>query len=342
MRSEAPLRFPREELLRSHDYARPQVVAGHRLHGGFDAEGRYVPPRSLVRGPAVAAWTEALRARGGDLLPADASLLAGVRTPNEPQGRLLLREGLGRTFWNQLTVTGKVEARGRVLRDLPLPSLADAVHEDASAWAIGHLDRGLLEAHGLDEGGEPERGIGGHDVMWFALRDLAFGPVDYPDAEVPERLGRDDDPEPQVPAIPHAIERTVSFLMNLLVIEFRAELAFSFTEAMLRDPDLFRERRPQALEAAEVVGRIRADEEIHVDSLRLYLGELRHATFRTREGGALPGADVIDPLWKQLAHWATVEQPRLVAAQQREIYRQRVLAHPDGARIWERFEQLAD
>jgi hypothetical protein len=342
VRAEAPLRFSREELLRSHDYARPQVVAGHRLHGGFDAEGRYVPPRSLVRGPAVAAWAEALRARGGDLLPADASLLAGVRTPNEAQGRLLLREGLGQTFWNQLTVTGKVEARGRVLRDLPLPSLADAVHEDASEWAIGHLDRGLLEAHGLDEGGEPERGIGGHDVMWFALRDLAFGPVDYPDAEVPERLGRDDDPEPRVPAIPHAIERTITFLMNLLVIEFRAELAFSFTEAMLRDPDLFRERRPEALEAAEVVGRIRADEEIHVTSLRLYLGELRHATFRTREGGALPGADVIDPLWKQLAHWATVEQPRLVAAQQREIYRQRVLAHPDGARIWAEFERLAD
>ena len=342
MRSETPLRFPREALLRSHDYARPHVVAGHRLHGGFDAEGRYVSPRTLVRGPAVAAWTEALRARGGDLLPADASLLAGVRAPNEAQGRLLLREGLGQTFWNQLTVTGKVEARGRVLRDLPLPSLADAVHEDASEWAIGHLDRGLLEAHGLDEGGEPERGIGGHDVMWFALRDLAFGPVDYPDAEVPERLGRDDDPEPRVPAIPHAIERTITFLMNLLVIEFRAELAFSFTEAMLRDPDLFRERRPQALEAAEVVGRIRADEEIHVASLRLYLGELRHATFRTRDGGALPGADVIDPLWTQLAHWATVEQPRLVAAQQRGIYRQRVLAHPDGARIWAEFERRAD
>ena len=61
MRSESPLRFPREELLRSHDYARPHVVAGHRLHGGFDAAGRYVPPRTLVRGPAVAAWTEALR-----------------------------------------------------------------------------------------------------------------------------------------------------------------------------------------------------------------------------------------------------------------------------------------
>lgn len=336
------LRYTREELLRSHDYARPQVVAGHRLHGGFDAEGRYLPPRTLVRGPAVAAWTDALRARGGDLLSADASLLAGVRMPNEAQGRLLLAEGLGQSFWNQLTVTGKIEARGLVLRDLALPPLADAIHEDASEWAIGHLDRGLLEAHGLDEGGEPERGVGGHDVMWFALRDLAFGAVDYPDAEVPARIGRDDDPQPRVAAIPHPIERTIAFLMNLLVIEFRAELAFSFTERLLRDPGLFTGRRAQALEAASVVERIRADEEIHVASLRLYLGELRHATFRARDGGRLAGAEVVDPLWEQLAHWATVEQPRLVAGQQRELYRERIAAHPDGTRIWAEFLRLGD
>jgi len=336
------LRFPREELLRDVPGLAPHVVAGHRLHGGFDADGRYVPPRSLVRGPAVAAWTAALRERGGDLLPADASLLAGVRMPNEAQGRLLLLEGLGQAFWNQLTVTGRIEARGRVLRDLALPPLADAVHEDASEWAIGHLDRGLLEAHGLDEGGEPERGIGGHDVMWFALRDLAFGPVGYPDAEVPERIGREDDAEPVVPRIPHAIERTLSFLMNLLVIEFRAELAFVYTERLLRDPALFPARRAQALEAAEVVGRIRRDEEIHVASLRLYLGELRHATFRGRDGGRVPGAEVIDPLWERLAHWATVEQPRLAAEQQRELYRARIAAHPEGARIWAEFQRLGD
>jgi hypothetical protein len=336
------LRFTRDELLRSHEGLAPHVVAGHRLHGGFDAEGRYVPPRALVRGPAVAAWSEALRARGGAPLAADASLLAGVRMPNEAQGKLLLREGLGQTFWNQLTVTGRIEARGRVLRDLPLPPLADALHDDVSELAIGHLQGGLLEAHGLDEGGEPERGIGGHDVMWFALRDLAFGPVDYPEPEVPARIGRDDDAHSLVPAILQAIERTITFLMNLLIIEFRAELAFSFTEQMLRDPELFPARRAEALEAAEVVGRIRTDEEIHVSSLRLYLGELRAATFRARDGGRIPGVAVVDPLWDRLAHWATVEQPRLAAEQQREIYRRRIHAHPAGARIWAEFERLAD
>ena len=55
--------YSNEELMRSHDYARPHVAAGRRLHGGFDASGTYVPPRLAVREPAIAAWTEALRAR---------------------------------------------------------------------------------------------------------------------------------------------------------------------------------------------------------------------------------------------------------------------------------------
>jgi hypothetical protein len=337
-----PLRYTREALLRSHEGLAAHVVAGRRLHGGFDPAGRYVPPRIAVRGPAVAAWSAALRRRGGDLLPADASLLAGIRMPNERQQKRLLLAGLGQPFWNQLTVTGKIEARGRVLRDLPLPDFQDAVWDDVSTWAVGHLGRGMLEAHGLDEGGEPERGVGGHDVMWFAVRDLAFGPEAFPDVEPPERIGRDDDPEPRVPRIPRGVERAISFLLNLLLIEFRAELAFSFAETLLRDPELFRDRRDEALEAAAVVGRIRADEAIHVDSLRLYLGELRAATFRTRDGGRLPGAEVVDPLWRVLAYWATVEQPRQVADQQRALYRARILAHPDGERLWEQFERLAD
>ena len=106
--------YTKEELCRDHDYASPQVVAGHRLHGGFDADGNYVPPRTLVREPAIEAWAEALRERGGELLDADASLLDGVRYPSEGQGKLLLLEGLGQTFWNNLTITGIIEGRGRM------------------------------------------------------------------------------------------------------------------------------------------------------------------------------------------------------------------------------------
>ena len=336
------LRFSREELLRSHPYAAPHVVAGERLHGGFDEAGRYVPPRLLVRAPAIAAWTDALRGRGGDLLPADPSLLAGVRATSEAQQKLLLLEGLGQTFWNLLTITGEIEGRGRLLAEIAFPELREAIVDDASEWAIDHLNRGLLEAHGLDEGGEPQLGVGGHDKMWFALRDLAFGPAGFPQPEVPARIGRPDEEATLVPEIPLRFERTIAFLMNLLLIEFRAELNFSFTERLLRDAELFRDRRDGALLAAELVSRIRTDEALHVESLCLYLGELRAATFKTRDGGTLAGAVVIDRLWSGIVRWWTVLQPPLAAAQQHEILRERIHRHPEGARIWSRFEALAE
>lgn len=338
----SPLSYTREELLRSHDYATPQWEAGHRLHGGFAQDGRYLPPRLLVREPAIEAWTAQLRSRGGDLLPADSSLLAGVRYPNVAQQKLLLQEGLGQTFWNALTITGEIEGRGRLLLDLTFPEIGDAVFEDVSEMAVGHLNRGLLDAHGLDEGGDPAAGIGGHDVMWFALRDLAFGETDYPQPEVPESISRPEAGTSRIPALPLPIERTVDFLANLLLIEFRAERIFQSTEALLVDPDLFRERRAEALRAAEIVNRIRTDEAIHVTSLRLYLGELRTLTFRTRDRGRLPGAEVVDTLWNGVLHWATVEQPKLQAEQQRKMLSERIAKHPEAARVQAAFDALED
>ena len=336
------LRYEPEELLRSHDYARPQVEAGHTLHGGFDAAGSYLPPRILVRKPALDAWTEALRARGGDLLPADSSLLSGVRYPSDAQQKLLIREGLGQTFWNSLTIIGMIEARGRVLADMVFPEFQNAVTEDVAELAVGHLNRGLLRAHGLDEGGEPERGIGGHDVMWFALRDLAFGKTDFPQPVVPENIARPDANVPVFPDIPIQYERLVYFLLNLLMIEFRAERGFSSTERLLRDPELFPARRPEADHAAEIVNRIRADEEIHVHSLRLYLGELRRLHFKTAGGGTRSGREIVDTLWEGIVKWATIEQPPLAAAQQKAVLLDRIGAHPDAARVRAEFLALEE
>lgn len=336
----ARLTYTEDEFLQSHPYARPHVVAGRLLHGGFDEDGRYVPPRLLHRGPAIDAWSEALRGRGGDLLPADSSLLAGIRFPSVAQQKLLIQRGLGQTFWNSLTIIGHIEARGRILADMQFPDLQPHVVEDVSELAIGHLHRGLLKAHGLDEGGEPERGIGGHDVMWFALRDLAFGPRAWPEPVPPENIARADADAEPFPQLEPAVFRTLYFLANLLMIEFRAERGFSTSEALLLDPDLFTARRAEAEEAAEVVARIRTDEEIHVASLRLYLGELRQLTLKTRHGATLPGRELVDTLWDGIVRWATVEQPRLAAAQQRRILTERILAHPDGEDILRKFEAL--
>ncbi len=338
----AQLVYTQRELMQSHDYTNPQFEANTRLHGGFDATGTYIPPRLLHRGPAIEAWTAALRERGGDLLEADSSLLAGIRYPSFAQSKLLLQEGLGQTFWNTLTITGKIEARGQILATMSFPDFQDAVEIDLAQRALGHLGKGLLIAHGIDEGGEPESGIGGHDAMWFALRDLAFGAVDYPDAIVPDSIGRPETKQQQFPEVPNAIERTIFFLLNLLLIEFRAERGFSMTEDLLRDPELFIDRRNHAEHAAEIVGRIRTDELVHVSSLRLYLGEIRELTFNAKSRGSVSGREMVDTMWRGIVDWATVEQPKLAAVQQRALYIERIGAHRDNERVLEAFHALEE
>ncbi|CAB4883150.1 unannotated protein [freshwater metagenome] len=333
----AQLVYSEAELMSDHPFERPHTVDGRRMHGGFTSSGTYQPPRALVREPALLAWTDALRARGGELLDADASLLNGERVPGVEQSRILLRHGLGQTFWNSLTITGKIEAKGRLLAEMAFPDLQPFIVEDISQMAIGHLNKGLLKAHGLDEGGLPDEGIGGHDVMWFVARDLAFGRGAYPDVEPPENIARPEATKRWMPEVSQMAEGLISLLMNLLVIEFRAEIGFAASQAILRTPDLFPGHRDQAEEAAEIIGRIRTDEEIHVSSLRLYLGELASVTFRTTDGGTIAGRELIKRFWDGLVHWATVEQPPLAAVQQRELIEARISVHADATQILAEF-----
>ena len=343
-RNMSTLVYTSEDLLRDHPDLAPHVIEGRRMHGGFLPDGTYQPPRAFVRVPALVAWELALGERGGRPLAADSSLLGGVRLPTVEQSRVLLRHGLGQTFWNSLTITGKIEARGRLLAEFDFPDLQPHIVDDISQMAIGHLGKGLLKAHGWDEGGvvDPVLGaIGAHDQMWFAARDLAFGAGAYPDVDPPDNIARPEQGRRWMPEVASEVEGLLSLLMNLLVIEFRAELGFADTQAILRTPDLFAGRRAQAEEAAEIVGRIRADEEIHVSSLRLFLGECASVTFRTNGGGTIPGQVLIDRFWNGLVQWATVDQPVLVAEQQRAVLRERVMAHPDGTEIWRQFEAAA-
>ena len=336
------LQFTREELLSEHDIVSSQFESGRVMHGGFDSKGCYISPRSKGRCRAISNWSKALRNRGGDLLRADSRLLTGPRIPNVPQQCVLIRNGLDRIFWNNLTVVGKIEGRGRILAEMTFPSLSDLVVEDISSMAIGHLNEGLLFAHGLDEGGEPDKEIGGHDVMWFVARDLVFGVDRHPDIEPPERIARSEDGKRWMPQLDQPYEMMLSFLMNLLVIEFRAEIGFANTQAVLSDPDLFEDRRDEAAIAVSLVDRIRADEEIHVESLRLYLGELRSLTFRTKDGNTIDGKKIIDPFWQQLIQWATVEQPKLAAEQQYSAIRETILKHDNGHQILTEFDELRD
>ncbi len=330
--------FTEDELMREHEYASPHLVGSERLHGGFLADGAYQPPRALVREAAFDAWEAQLADGGGAPLDADSSLLDGIRMPTVEQQRVLLRNDLGQTFWNGLTIIGKIEARGRLLAQIDFPELQPAIVEDISEMAIGHLNKGLLVAHGLDEGGQPEAGIGGHDAMWFVARDIAFGKGAFPDVDPPDNISRPDSGERLCPEITPEIESLVSFLANLLIIEFRAEIGFRDTQEVFRTPDLFVHRRPGAEEAAEIVGRIRTDEEIHVRSLCLYLGELQSVTFKMVDGGSIPGRELIDRFWLGLVRWATVEQPELQAERSRHDIERRILVHAEAERVLSEFD----
>jgi hypothetical protein len=335
------LTFTEQELLQDHPDLQPHVILDRRVHGGFDAEGNYRPPRAFVREQALDAWARALVDRGGEVFPADASLLAGARLVNVDQQLVLLRNGLGRWFWDQLTITGKIEARGRLLADITFPSLQPVIVDDISQMAIGHLGSGLLFAHGIDEGGQPDLGIGGHDVMWFLARDLAFGDETCPDPVPPDNIGRPDAGTRYMPELPAEIEGLISLLANLLIIEFRAELGFAEAQAILRSPDVFLQTRDGAELAAEIIERIRTDELIHVRSLCIYLGELRSVTFRTAEGGTVSGAELIDRFWDGMVTWATVDQPALNVERIRPEIDAYIATHPDAARVRAEFDAAA-
>jgi hypothetical protein len=336
----AKLVYTSEEILANHPYATLHDEAGYRLHGGFDAAGKYISPRTLNRWPAIRAWDDALKARGHDLIDSSQQLMVRGGFPNAEQQRFLLELGLGQTLWDSLTITGVIEARGRVLAENKAPDFQAVILEDISQTATGHLNKGLLVAHGLDEGGSPERGEGGHDHMWFAVRDLLFGKNAYPLPEVPESLAR-----PEVgrlmPQIPAEYEQWILLLMNVLMIEVRAENFFSFCTGVMRDPKNFRDRREAALHAADLVDRIRADEASHVGYLTTVVSELRSFHFRAADGSTVAGKQFIDPIWHGMVQWHAVTNVDFEREQRRKHLTELLAQRGNGADLIRHFDQLA-
>ena len=335
----ARLVYTRDEIMAESPYAKPQVEAGYRLHGGFDASGMYSSPRTLHRWPAVRAWQTRLTDAGHPLIDASTRLLKRGAYPNAAQQKLLLNLGMGETLWNALTITGVIEARGRALSDATAPDFQAIIVEDVSAMTIGHLNKGLLHAHGFDEGGKPGSGEGGHDDMWFAVRDALFGKDAYPVPEVPASIGR-----PQtgrlMPRIEKQYEDWILLLMNVLMIEVRAEAFFSFCKDLMLSPDMFVDRRAAAIHAAELVERIRTDEAIHVAYLQSFVSELRTCTLRALDGSTFSGASIIDPVWEGMIHWHAVTQAEFSREQGREAILARLTSRPDGKAITQQFDAL--
>ncbi|MBX3506298.1 MAG: hypothetical protein KF895_12535 [Parvibaculum sp.] len=338
----AKLTYTREELMASHDFARPHERAGYRLHGGFLADGSYVSPRVLHRWPAVHAWQEALTAKGWPLIDATVQLLKRGNYPNIPQERFLLSNGIGQPLWNSLTITGVIEARGRALCDLQAPDFQQIIVDDISQTCTGHLHKGLLYAHGADEGGDPaEPDVGAHDAMWFAARDLLFGKDRYPLPEVPESIARPDTGR-LMPQLPAGFEQLILLLMNVLMIEVRAESFFAFCCEIMRDKEAFPNLQKEGEEAAAMVERIRTDEAIHVGYLQTTVSEMRSFTFKTVDGGTVKGKDLIDPIWEGMVHWHAVTQADFSKEQTRDAIRAGLEKAPNGAQLFAKFDALDD
>ena len=334
------LEYTREEIEAEHNYAAPHEVCGMRLHGGFDAEGNYLSPRTLHRWDAIGAWQAQLEQRGVPLVEATTRLLTQPNFPSVEQQLFLLRHGVNQSLWDSLTITGLIEARGGALATLAAPEFQPIIEEDITGTALSHMNLGLMRAHGWDEAGVPGSGLGGHDSMWFAARDLLFGKDAFAIPTPPTNIGRQKEGR-EMEQLPAPYEMLISFLMNLLMIEVRAERAFNFYESVITTRGVFEERPADAAVAAALVNRIRKDESVHVAWLTTAVSEFRSFTIKTVDGDRVPGCEILDPIWERMVYWHAVEMIEANRDAARGEMRNNIKAAGVGEDVLEEFETLA-
>jgi hypothetical protein len=289
---ESRLAFKFDELLASPKLDAPLIAGGVRCHGGFDANGNYVSPRTLWRNPAVHAWQEQHLATSPFPLveiPEDA---VPPHLPSVAQAKLLLKEGVREPMVRTLTEIAIVEGFGATIRDLPVPPLASFIREDVTGTALGHLTGGLFEAHARDEAGWGDEG--GHKQMWEAARDLALSNPKVPGdilMAIMGRRGSGNRPR-MLPQFKEDVERVVGFMTNVLIIEVFAKSTFKWAEEVLADPEV----SDAPKEASDMIKYIRSDESPHVEYLRTALSELSARTMIGDDGKEYRGHEVVQDL----------------------------------------------
>ncbi len=310
--------YTRDELLTSGAFASPLVAGGVRCHGGFEADGRYRSPRTVHRGPAIAAWQARLAHEGAELIEIPRALMP-PQYPNVAQATLLLRHGVRDPIVRTLTIISIVEGFGAIIRDVRVPDLGAVVVEPVAGTALAHLGEGLFEAHARDESGF--RDEGGHKQMWEAARDLALEKPKIPGDVLMRMMGRNAGrsrrPERPFPQLDETLERMLALMAQVLVVEVFAEGTFRWGIELLSNPEV--SAAPQA--AGDMVRFVQSDEKPHVEYLRTALSELRARTLRTVDGRTLEGREVVDGLLHRILREITRNRPR----EQREDIRESLI-----------------
>ncbi len=306
------LEWTEAELLETHAVEEPLFAGGVKCHGGFEADGEYVSPRTKNRSTAIINWKAEHAANFGTELLDIGLDQWPAHYPNVAQAKFLLQNGVTEPMVSTLTRVGTVEGFGAFLRYSPIPDLQSNFVEPITGTAMAHLGGGLFEAHARDEAGfESDDGFeGGHKQMWFAARDVAFeNPVTDDQVDVMlARMGIGPGANPQqkssgilsqlnadqmLPDIDASLESLIQRMTSLLLIEISAFHIFAFAEEVLADGEL---TAGDGL-ASKLVSYIRADETPHVEYLKTTLTEMRDRTFIGKSGKPHKGIDVVGPIW---------------------------------------------
>lgn len=328
------LSYSFDALMSEAAFEEPLIAGGVRCHGGY-IDGEYVSPRSAVRRPAIVAWRDSLRDAGQPLIHVPARYVP-PNYPNHAQAKYLLQEGIVEPVTRALTIISIVEGFGARIREVRVPDLNAEIKESVEGTALAHLANGLFEAHARDEAGH--RNEGGHKQMWEAARDLGLAKPHVP-GDVLLRLmtGTASGERTRLfPTLSERMENMIVMMANVLVVETFAEDTFNWAQQLLGDPEVSAD--PQR--AAHVVACIARDEVPHVDYLTVALSELRARTLIGADGTEIPGADVVDSIFRRQLRGMATQRPRMARERMQGEIRQVIDDAARAASIAKRFEDL--
>lgn len=346
--------YSTDEILSEADYAKRIERGSILFHGGIDAKGSYIPPRSRYRPAAIAAWSARLESSGHPTQVITREQCSREFFPNAEQSKLLLRHGARGAMTRIITLIGITEGFGNDgIKLMPKIDLSLHFSEPIEHTCLEHLHRGLFEAHGNDEAGRGNEA--GHDKMWYEIRDAALEnptitPDMYENLPIAPPPGYDGPAKPSpdaisvshlatqmFPSLDPFLELMLRAMAQILVIELVAFDTFAWAKNVLSDAEC--SAAPEFV--PWLVDCIQQDEAIHVAYLQCALAEARCRTLLGRDGEELSGAEVIDA-------FCAATRDALIGGERWERmmqYRYRQICteletRPDGSRLLDQFDAL--